>query len=142
MRSIADRVRHALSFEIIGLALFIPIFFFFLKQPAVDMGIIGVVSATIATLWNFCYNFLFDRAMLRWAGTLHKTVAVCVLHTLLFEAGLIILLIPFIAWYLGISLWAELVMDIAIVVFYLVYAFFFNIAYDRVFPIPDANQPE
>ena len=57
MRSIADRVRHALSFEIIGLALFIPIFSSFLKQPAVDMGIIGVVSATIATLWNFCYNF-------------------------------------------------------------------------------------
>ena len=133
MRSIADRVRHALSFEIIGLALFIPIFSSFLKQPAVDMGIIGVVSATIATLWNFCYNFLFDRAMLRWAGTLHKTVAVRVL---------IILLIPFIAWYLGISLWAALVMDIAIVVFYLVYAFFFNIAYDRVFPNPDANQPE
>ena len=64
------------------------------------------------------------------------------LHTLLFEAGLILLLIPFIAWYLGISLWAALVMDIAIVVFYLVYAFFFNIAYDRVFPIPTAKQPE
>ncbi len=46
------------------------------------------------------------------------------------------LLIPFIARYLGISLIAALVMDIAIVVFYLVYAFVFNIAYDRLFPLP------
>ena len=69
-------------------------------------------------------------------------MAVRVLHAVLFEAGLIVLLIPFIAWYLGISLWAALVMDIAIVVFYLVYAFFFNIAYDRVFPIPNAKKPE
>ena len=69
-------------------------------------------------------------------------MAVRVLHAVLFEAGLIVLLIPFIAWYLDISLWAALVMDIAIVVFYLVYAFFFNIAYDRVFPIPNAKKPE
>jgi len=136
MRSFPDRVRHALSFEIIGLAIFIPSFSYILRQPAGDMGIIGIVSATTATLWNFAYNWGFDHALLRWAGTLHKTLRLRVLHTLLYEAGLIVLLIPFIAWYLGITLWAALVMDIAIVVFYLVYAFFFNIAYDRVFPIP------
>lgn len=142
MRSIADRVRHALAFEIIGLAIFIPLFSWILQKNADEIGVIGVVSAFTATTWNFIYNWGFDLAMLRWVGTLHKTVAVRVLHAVLFEAGLIVLLIPFIAWYLGISLWAALVMDIAIVVFYLVYAFFFNIAYDRVFPIPNAKKPE
>ena len=29
-------------------------------------------------------------------------------------------------------------MDLAIVAFYLVYTFFFNLAYDRVFPLPRA----
>ena len=48
----------------------------------------------------------------------------------------IVLLIPFVAWYLGVSLWAALMMDISIVAFYLIYAFVFNIAYDRVFPLP------
>ncbi|CAM5201530.1 putative membrane protein OS=Bosea thiooxidans OX=53254 GN=SAMN05660750_01060 PE=4 SV=1 [Bosea thiooxidans] len=33
------------------------------------------------------------------------------------------------------SLWQTLLMDLAIVVFYVVYAFLFNLAYDRVFPI-------
>ena len=140
MRSIADRVRHALAFEIIGLVIFIPLFSWLLQKNVSEMGVLGVVSAFTATSWNFIYNWGFDLAMLRWAGTLHKTVAVRVLHSVLFEAGLIVLLIPFIAWYLDISLWAALLMDIAIVVFYLLYAFFFNIAYDRVFPIPDANK--
>ena len=140
MRSIADRVRHALAFEIIGLVIFIPLFSWLLQKNVSEMGVLGVVSAFTATSWNFIYNWGFDLAMLRWAGTLHKTVAMRVLHSVLFEAGLIVLLIPFIAWYLDISLWAALLMDIAIVVFYLVYAFFFNIAYDRLFPIPDANK--
>ena len=140
MRSIADRVRHALAFEIIGLVIFIPLFSWLLQKNVSEMGVLGVVSAFTATSWNFIYNWGFDLAMLRWAGTLHKTVAMRVLHSVLFEAGLIVLLIPFIAWYLDISLWAALLMDIAIVVFYLVYAFFFNFAYERVFPIPDANK--
>lgn len=55
---------------------------------------------------------------------------------------MIVLLIPFIAWYLGISLMTALVMDIAIVVFYLVYAFVFNIAYDRLFPLPLGHTAE
>jgi uncharacterized membrane protein len=99
------------------------------------MGVIGVASATIATLWNFVFNMAFDRAMLRLRGSVHKTMAIRVAHTFLFEAGLVVMLIPMIAWYLGISLWAALLMDVAIVIFYLVYGFLFNIAYDRIFPV-------
>lgn len=135
MRSFMDRVRHATMFEIIGLAIFIPGSAFILDKPAAEMGVIGVVSATTATVWNFLFNLGFDKAMLRFTGSVNKSMAVRVLHAILFEAGLIVLLIPFIAWYLGISLITALVMDIAIVVFYLVYAFVFNIAYDRLFPL-------
>jgi uncharacterized membrane protein len=44
---------------------------------------------------------------------------------------------PFIAWYLGVSLWQALVMDLFFVAFYLVYAFAFNWAYDKLFPLPE-----
>nr|WP_313025134.1 PACE efflux transporter [Brucella intermedia] len=136
MRSFMDRVRHAMMFEIIGLAIFIPGSAFILDKPAAEMGVIGIVSATTATVWNFLFNLGFDKAMLRFTGSVSKSMSVRVLHAILFEGGLIVLLIPFIAWYLGISLVAALVMDIAIVVFYLVYAFVFNIAYDKLFPLP------
>jgi uncharacterized membrane protein len=141
MRTFRDRVRHALLFEAVALALFIPGSAALFDQPVHDMGVIGIVSATVATLWNFVFNLGFDRAMLRLRGSVHKTMAIRVTHTVLFEAGLVAMLIPMIAWYLGIGLWAALVMDLAIVTFYLVYGFLFNIAYDRLFPIAVQAQP-
>ncbi|WP_312548193.1 PACE efflux transporter [Massilia sp.] len=138
MRTFRERVVHALLFEAVALAIFIPGSALVFDQPVQHMGVIGVASATIATLWNFVFNVMFDRAMLRLRGSVQKTMAIRVAHTFLFEAGLVVMLIPLIAWYLGIGLWAALLMDIAIVIFYLVYGFLFNIAYDRVFPVTAA----
>ncbi|WP_336810496.1 PACE efflux transporter [Bosea sp. MMO-172] len=136
MRSFPDRVRHTMMFEIIGLALVIPGGAMLFNLPATHMGVIGVGSATVATLWNFVYNLGFDHAMLRFAGHTRKSLQLRVLHALLFEGGLLVLLLPPMAWYLGMGLWETFVMDLAIVVFYVVYAFLFNLAYDRVFPVP------
>lgn len=137
MRSVSDRIRHALLFEILGICLLLPLGTAFLGLDTHEMGVIGVGSAIIATLWNYIYNLMFDRIKLRMTGTAVKTtVSVRVLHALLFEGGLIILILPPMALYLGISLYEALLLDAAIVVFYLVYAFVYNWIYDRVFPIP------
>ena len=141
MRTFRDRVRHALLFEAVALAIFIPGSALVFGQPIEHMGVIGIASATIATLWNFVFNLGFDRALLRLRGSVHKTMAIRIAHTFLFEAGLVIMLIPMIAWYLGIGLWAAFLMDLAIVTFYLVYGFLFNIAYDRIFPITGLAAP-
>jgi len=141
MRTFRDRVRHALLFEAVALAIFIPGSAALFDQPLDHMGVIGIASATIATLWNFVFNVGFDRAMLRLRGSIEKTMALRVAHTMLFEAGLVVMLIPLIAWTLGIGLWAALLMDIAIVIFYLVYGFLFNIVYDRVFPVAAVAAP-
>ncbi|MGX1744602.1 PACE efflux transporter [Bosea robiniae] len=140
MRSFPDRVRHTVLFEVLGLALVIPGGAMLFNLPATHMGVIGVGSATVATLWNFVYNLGFDHAMLRLIGHTRKSLALRVLHALLFEGGLLVLLLPPMAWYLGMGLWQTFVMDLAIVVFYVVYAFLFNLAYDRVFPIPTVPQ--
>jgi uncharacterized membrane protein len=135
MRTFGDRVRHALLFEAVALAIFVPGSAAVFGQPVGDMSVIGVASATIATVWNFLFNLGFDRTLRALRGSVHKTLAIRVAHTLLFEAGLVVMLIPLIAWYLGIGLWDALLMDMAIVIFYLVYGFLFNIAYDRIFPV-------
>ena len=135
MRTFRDRVRHALLFEAVALAIFIPGSAMLFDQPVEHMGVIGIASATLATLWNFVFNIGFDRALLRLHGRVDKSMAMRVAHTLLFEAGLVVMLIPMIAWYLDTSLAAAFLMDLAIVTFYLVYGFLFNIAYDRLFPV-------
>ena len=76
--------------------------------------------------------------MVKLRGNVHKTLMIRVGHALLFEGGLLILFMPMIAWYLGISLWEAFIMDIAMATFYVLYAFVFNWIYDKVFPIPEA----
>ena len=137
MRTPLDRLRHALLFEIVALMIVIPVGAMLFGIGLKDMGVIGVGSATLATLWNYVYNYGFDRAMTHWRGTTLKTTPIRVAHALLFEAGLLTVLLPFIAWWLGISLWQAFVMDIGIAAFYVVYAFLFNLAYDRIFPLAE-----
>ncbi len=136
MRSTADRIRHALSFEIIALMMAIPGASLLFGLPMDDVSVVSVVSATLATLWNYLYNILFDHTMMRFRGQVAKTFAIRILHAVLFEVGLLIVLLPFIAWYLGISVWDAFVLDISFAVFYLVYAFVFNWVYDLLFPVP------
>lgn len=77
--------------------------------------------------------------MLRVLGRL-KRLWERVLHALLFELGFLLIALPLTAWWLGISLWQALWLDIGMALFYVVYAFFYNLAYDRLFPLP-ASQP-
>ena len=135
MRSPRDRLRHAILFEILGLALMVPLGSLLFGLHGAEMGVIGLGSALAATAWNYVYNLGFDRAMQRLVGHTRKSLALRVGHALLFEAGLLMILLPPIAWYLGIGLIQALVMDLAIAAFYVVYAFAFNLAYDRVFPV-------
>ncbi|MBU2935760.1 MULTISPECIES: PACE efflux transporter [Pacificibacter] len=137
MRNTRDRIRHALSFEIIGLLLVVPLGAVGFGMHMQDIGVVAIAAATIATLWNYIYNIGFDRALKRKRGTVHKTMPLRVLHAVLFEAGLLLFTLPLIALYLGIGLWQAFVMDLAFVVFYLIYAFVFNYSYDKIFPLPD-----
>ena len=52
MRSAFDRLRHAISFEVIALILVIPAGAILFDVPLHDFGVVGIVSATLATLWN------------------------------------------------------------------------------------------
>lgn len=136
MRTTRDRIRHALSFELIGLALVTPLGAWVFGMPMADIGVVGVGAATIATIWNYVYNLGFDSLMQRLTGRTQKSVAIRVVHAVLFEVGLLIVLMPLIAWYLGIGLLQAFFMDVSFAVFYMVYAFVFNWGYDRVFPLP------
>lgn len=136
MRTPSDRIRHAVSFELIGLLLVTPLGALAFGMPMHEIGVVGIVGATIATLWNYVFNLIFDHALLRITGALRKSLALRVFHAVLFEIGLLAVLLPFIAWYLGISLVQAFVMDLSFALFYLVYAFAFNWAYDAVFPVP------
>lgn len=136
MRSTLDRIRHALAFEIIGLAIITPLGALAFGLALADMGVIGAAAATLATVWTYIYNLGFDHALMALRGDTAKSLRLRIAHALLFELGLLVILVPPIAWYLDIGLVEALVMDAALALFYVVYAFVFNLAYDTVFPVP------
>ena len=142
MRSTRDRIRHAILFEVIGLLLIVPLGTAAFGLHAADMGVIGVGSALVATSWNYVYNLGFDHVMQRVRGSTLKTAPIRVLHTILFEGGLLVVLLPLIAWYLDIGLWQAFLMDVSFALFYMGYAFVFNWAYDRLFPLPEWRELE
>ena len=56
-------------------------------------------------------------------------------HALGFEGGLLIFSLPVIMAWTGMDFWTALVADIGLALAYAGYAYLFNLAYDRVFPI-------
>lgn len=140
MRGVADRIRHAVCFEVIGLILVTPLGAWVFGKPMFDIGVLALACATIATIWNYIYNFGFDLLMRRVLGHTRKSPVLRVFHAVLFEGGLLVVLMPLIAWYLGVTLWEAFMMDLSFAAFYLVYAFVYNWAYDVIFPIPE-QQP-
>ena len=136
MRTRSDRIRHAIGFEVIGLILCAPLASWVFDLDVVHMGILGIAISVAATGWNYLYNVLFDKLMLRWRGRLQKNYGERIAHAVCFELGLLLVTLPMVAIYLSISLWQAFVVDIGLVVFYVIYAFFYNLAYDRIFPVP------
>jgi len=139
MRTVTDRIRHALAFEGIGLVLIILLAPIVLNKPMEAIGLLAIAGSVIATLWTYVFTLGFDRVLLRLRGTTARTLVLRVVYSLLFEAGLIAVLLPITAYVLGIGLFEALLVDIGLAVFYIVYSFIYNIIYDRIFPDPGAT---
>lgn len=103
-------------------------------------GVVAVLASVIAIAWNLVFNALFERWEARQAvrgRSLRRRVA----HAIGFEGGLVAFLVPVFAWWLDVSLWEALVMDLGLVVFFLVYTFVFNWGFDRLFGLPASAAP-
>jgi uncharacterized membrane protein len=133
MRSAWDRIRHAISFELGGLALVSPLGAWAFDLPLADITMVRMACAFIATVWTYAYNLAFDTALQRLSGGTGKSIPMRVLQAILFEAGLLAMLTPLMAWYLDISLVQAFLMDVAFALVFVLYAFVFNWAYDCIF---------
>ena len=103
-------------------------------------GVAAVVSALVAVGWNLAYNTLFERWEARQTKR-GRDLARRVAHAAGFEGGLVVMLVPFFAWWLGVSLVEAFVMELGLIAFFLVYTYLFNLAFDRVFGLPASALP-
>jgi uncharacterized membrane protein len=137
MRTTADRIRHTLLFEIIGLAICVPLAAWILDKDLAQIGALSIVLSLTAMWLNYVFNLIFDIALVRLGRPVNvRPVWMRVLHAMLFEASLLILTIPVVAWWLDMTLWTAFLTDIGFALFFLIYAFIYNWVYDVVFPMP------
>ncbi len=96
-----------------------------------------VMMAIIAALWNGSYNTVFDWIEGRLTGRTadRRPLRMRILHATGFEGGLLLMSLPAIAWWTGMGWMEALLADLGLSAAYLLYAFCFNLLYDRHFPI-------
>jgi len=123
-----ERVMHAIVFEVAANILVFIILMRFASAAPAQSGVLTLVSSAVAMAWNYLFNLLFDIAQQRLG--FKKGLAVRSLHALLFEAGLLLVLIPFAAWWLEVSLVKAIQLELGLVLFFLVYTLLFNLVWD------------
>lgn len=132
--SFTIRIVHMLSFELFALIIFSPLAAFVLHKGLFEIASFGVVSSVMAMLWNFIYNYVFDNVERKLGKNRFKrSITLRILHALLFELGLLIATLPLVAFWLDMTLWQAFIVDIAFVIFFLLYAFVYNCLFDLVY---------
>ena len=137
MRTLTDRTRQVLLYEAGGLIAISPLFAAVAGITTGDsMALLAVLSA-LALGWTGAFNSAFDHLETRWTGRSadRRPALLRVLQALLLEAGSTAATTPVIAVWTGVSWQTALAEDIGLTLAYTVYAFFYGIAYDRMFPI-------
>ena len=129
-KSVKERFFHALGFEVLAIAICAPLGAWLLGYSLAHMGVLTLMISLIAMLWNMAFNAIFDAAQRRLG--FRRTLGARAVHSVIFEIGLILAVVPLAAWWLDIGLWEAFVLDIGIVLFFLPYTFAFNWTYDHL----------
>ncbi|MTI09878.1 MULTISPECIES: PACE efflux transporter [Curvivirga] len=136
MRTLGDRIRHTVFFEIIGILCTAVGGSLITGHSVEEMGMLGIIFSLLAMVWNFSYNWMVDIWDLKYRNAAPRGVLFRTIHAIFFEAGMLIAGIFIVAHFLNISYLDALILDIGFSVFFLIYAFCYNWAYDLIFPVP------
>lgn len=147
MRTQADRIRHTIMFELVALVTVTPLAAWILDKDMAKVGSMALFLSLTAMGCNYFFNLAFDHMLKKLGRPVHhRPPKVRIIHALLFEGSFLIITVPVVAWWLDMTLWKAFVTDLGFAIFFLIYAYAFNWAYDLIFPIPvdgdDQSDPE
>ncbi|CAM3779097.1 PACE efflux transporter [Parendozoicomonas haliclonae] len=128
--SIKERIVHMFLFEIIALAMFVPLAMLASGQSAGAMAGLSIALSVIAMLWNFVFNWVYDS--IRGDDRASRKFSERLLHGAGFELGMIATSFPAIMYVTQESFLNVLIMDIGAVTFFFIYAIIFNWVYDVI----------
>ncbi|MGO2439661.1 MAG: PACE efflux transporter [Serratia proteamaculans] len=140
MQGVKRKLVYVTAYEIIGMAISALGLALLSGSAPSSTGPLAVTITTIAVSWNFIYNSLFELWESRQASRT-RTLKRRIIHAVGFQLTLVVYLIPLIAWWMGITLWQALLLDMALIVIIPCYTFVFNWAFDKIFGLPSSALP-
>jgi uncharacterized membrane protein len=135
MSPITRRIFQAVLYEVIAIAAVGPALSLAFDEPQTSTFGLAVVLSTIALTWNYAFNWIFERWESRQIVR-GRSFGRRLAHGAGFEGGLVVILMPVMSLWLDISPAAAFVANLALLVFFFVYAIAFTWAFDRVFGLP------
>ena len=125
------RLVYVLSFELLGI-FFATLVLMALSGSGAESSLpVAVLVSSTAVVWNYVYNTLFEAWERRRQFTA-RTFKIRSLHALGFEGGLFLFCLPvYMLWY-GVGIWEAIVMEAALLLFFLVYTSIFTLLFDQV----------
>lgn len=129
------RVLYATCFEAGGVLLSTVLLLLMAETTAGSSLAFAVLASTVAMLWNLAFNALFEAWEAR-QTTRGRSLKRRAAHALLFEAGLVLALLPLTAWWFSVSLLQALAYEAVLILAFLIYTWAFTWAFDRLFGLP------
>jgi uncharacterized membrane protein len=128
-------VLQALLYEVFAIALVGPILSLAFDQPPASTLGLALFLSSIALVWNYVFNALFERWESR-QGVRGRSLARRIAHGAAFEGGLAFLLVPVMALWLDTSLLTAFLANLGLMAFFFIYAIGFTWSFDRIFGLP------
>lgn len=125
-----ERIFQSVLFEVLAVSLSIMGLMLFTDHPVGSLSGTMIVIATIAMGWNYGFNLFFDKFVK--GDKVNRSLQTRIIHVILFEAGLLVLTVPTMAYLLSVSLFDAFMMDLGVTIFITFYAFLFNLIYDHL----------
>lgn len=139
LQPVTRRITYVIIFELIAIVLSSMILSGMSDRQVTDSLPVAVGVSLIAVIWNYVYNTLFE-SWERKKGITSRSVTLRVAHTVLFEAGFIVLAVPMFMWWYQVSFVTAFMMELGILVFFLVYTFVFTWLFDKIVPTAASQQ--
>lgn len=131
------RVVQAVLYEAIAIAAVGPALGVLFSEPVGSTIGLALCMSTVALAWNYVFNGWFEK----WESTQSvrgRSFVRRLAHGVGFEGGLLLMLVPIMAWWLNVTLLTAFVADLGILAFFFVYAVAFTWAFDRIFGLPES----
>lgn len=135
MSPMRRKILYAVSFETLGTVVASVGLMLMSEASAASSFALSVIAATIALCWSYVYNTIFESWEAR-QSVRGRSLSRRAAHALLFEGGLVLILVPVMAWWLQVGLLEALVYEAGLIVLFIVYTYVFTWGFDRIFGLP------